>query len=290
MASAGVLFIILSVTCSLLLAHFLKLAETRKYATINVITVNYLIAVIAAAGMNVFKGISVIPGFPLWFWGFVVFVGILFISNFFLLSKSVDQNGVGVSLAAMRVSLLIPILLSILFYGEILTFQRFFGIALVFAAMIILVFARRGIKQIHVNSHWLLIGIFMFTGIADASLKIYDEEMRFEASEAHFLSAVFLVSLLIGASVALKRGRLQKMKRGEFGLGIMVGIPNLLSSIFLIWAFDHFDASVVYSVVNMMVIAGGAITGLIIWKDKMNNGEWSGVFIAILAILLLTTS
>src|SRR5690625_7400546 len=56
--------------------------------------------------------------------------GWLFIANFFIYSQSVRHNGLGLSVAAMRVSLLIPVLLSAFWYGEPLGTLQWGGLVL----------------------------------------------------------------------------------------------------------------------------------------------------------------
>ncbi len=289
----GILLILMSVICSLLLAHLLKLAEARGYLILNMLSVNYLVAFLTAVGMNAGAGISIIPDFPLWFWLFCAGVGFLFIANFFVLSRSVHLNGLGTSVASMRVSLLIPVLLSILFYREDLSPEKAAGIVLVFLALILLVSARRDVnlKNLrNIGSAGLLLLLFFFSGMTDASLKIYDEEMSHIATDAHLMSAIFLFSLLFGIGAAARRGELVRMSRKEWFFGAAIGIPNLLSSIFLIRAFAFYDASIVYSSVNILIVAGGAALGLLWWKDRLQQREVWGIILAIGAIALLTLS
>ncbi len=283
----GILFILLSVSCSLLLAHLLKLGEVKQYKVLNILTVNYVIAFGAAIGINAWNGLDVVPAFPVWFWIFCAFIGFIFIANFFVLSRSVHLNGVGVSIAAMRLALLVPVLLSVFFYGELLTFSKIAGILLVFGALFMLIAARRDVSLTKVGSAGLLLLLFFFSGMADASLKIYEEEMSAVASEAHLMSAIFMFSLLFGIAAIIKTGDIRRINLSEIKLGVSIGVPNLLSSIFLINAFAYFDASVVYSVINMLVVMGGALIGLLYWKDKVSRFEAIGMAMAVLAIIIL---
>lgn len=282
------LFVVLSAFFSIVLAHFLKATERGKLATINVITVNYLVATLVALTINAWNGLSLFPDFPLLFWLFAVIVGSLFIANFFVFSKSVEANGVGVTLAAMRVALFVPILISVLIYGEVMTLQKISGIALVFAAMTLFIIARRALKLKGVSNHLLLFALFLMSGFTDASMKIYEQEMMHFASEAHFLGVVFFVALCIGATIAIKQGSLQKIQKKEITYGVFVGIPNLLTSIFLIKALTLMDASIAYALVNVLVIVGGTLLGVFFWKDKLTPKEWIGVFLAAGAIVLLS--
>ncbi|MFN2374284.1 MAG: hypothetical protein ABR545_10800 [Cyclonatronaceae bacterium] len=282
----GLVYIFLSAVCSLAIAHFLKYSGVYGHSILKILIINYLIAFGIAVGFSLFEGINPIPGFPLWFWVFAVFVGILFISNFFVFGKSVHVNGVGVSVAAMRISLLVPVLLSMIFYREEITILKMAGIVLVFAALGILIVSRRDVKIGVIGSQGLLLLLFVFSGIADGSMKVYEEEMQHAASEYQFMSVVFFTAFLIGVAVSVYQKSLS-FSRSEISLGVLVGLPNLFTSIFLIRAFAYMDGSVVYSMVNMIIVAGGALIGRFIWKDQISARQWAGILFAILAIAIL---
>jgi drug/metabolite transporter (DMT)-like permease len=282
----GLIYIVLSAACSLAIAHFLKYSGVHGYDVLKVLTINYLVAFGTAIGYSLFTGADPVPDFPLWFWIFAVFIGILFITNFFVFGKSVDVNGVGVSVAAMRISLLVPVLLSMIFYREEITVLKIAGIFLVFAALVVLVISRRDVHITAVGSQTLLLLLFLFSGIADGSMKIFEEEMQHAASEYQFMSVVFLSALLAGLSATAGKRQLS-FSRGEIVLGILVGLPNLFTSVFLIRAFAYMDGSIAYSMVNILIVAGGALIGRFIWKDQISVLQWTGIMLAIMAIAVL---
>ncbi len=115
------LYLLLSSVCSLLIAHLLKLTEVKKLRTLNTLMVNYLVAFMVAFGVGFTEQQSaewvVIPSVPVLL--FCLVVGAFFIGNFIAYSKSVHANGMGISVAAMRLSLLVPVMLSVLAYSEV---------------------------------------------------------------------------------------------------------------------------------------------------------------------------
>lgn len=286
MSLAGVIYLLLSVGCALLIAHFLKLVEYRGLDTLKVITVNYFVATTIAILLNAVNGEHVVPGFPPWMWLLAVVIGIFFIANFFVYSKSIFDNGVGVSVAAMRLSLLIPVLISVLLYHEPVTFLRIVGIIAIITALLILVASRWNVQVRNLSSHWLLVLLFLFTGIADASKKIFEQEGLGSATEAHYMGLVFLSSFLIGLSVVLYRG-IKGFSLEHVKLGLAVGVPNLFTSVFLIKALQHADGTVIYSAVNILIVIGGALLGKLYWQDKITRLQIAGMALAIFGIIIL---
>lgn len=281
------LYLLLSVACSLLLVHLLKRGESRQQRMLHTFTVNYLIAAIFAFVMDgvptsVFN--SNILSNPVFL--FAAVTGIVFITNFLFYSKSIHLNGMGVSVTAMRLSLLVPVFISVSFYQEALTLLKVLGLLLVLAALGLMIPKRETILFKKMDAAWLLVIIFLLTGLADASLKIYEEDFSVELTELQFMGMVFAFACLAGLMMSVAREG-PVVRRDELLTGVMIGIPNLYSAVFLIYALKGIDGSVAYPVVNILNVIGGTLLGLWLWNDKVTRLQWWGIGVALLAILLL---
>jgi drug/metabolite transporter (DMT)-like permease len=255
--------------------------------TLNTLTVNYIVAAVFAllVGYESDQG-AVFVGHSTILLSFCILVGAFFIGNFVAYSKSVHTNGVGITIAAMRLSLLIPVIISVYWYAEYLSGLKVAGIVGVFGAMLLLIPKKNNIKVGSISASWLLILIFVLSGFADASLKIYEEEFSTNLNELTFMGLVFLGAFIIGLIVALfRKGPLITKK--EALLGAAIGIPNLYSSIFLIYALGGISGSIAYPVVNILNVLGGTFLGLIIWNDRVSTKQWIGIATAVLAIIFL---
>ena len=279
-------FILLSTACSILIAHLLKRGESRRLRTLNVLTINYLFAFVTAALVKGNLTIQQLPQVPWITWLFAAIIGSFFIANFITYSKSVNHNGVGVSVAAMRVSLLLPVIISIAGYGEELNFKKVSGIIMVFIALALLMPRGASIKKDQLKYRWLLLILFLFTGLGDGSLKIYQEDFSMFLNKQFFMGLVFLVAFIIGAVVVVSR-KGTFATREEWVLGAFIGIPNLYSSIFLIEALELMDGAIVYTAVNLFTVLGGTLIGKIRWKDQVSRLQWIGIGTALGAIALL---
>ncbi|WP_445665053.1 EamA family transporter [Fodinibius sp. AD559] len=281
------IFLVLSSVCSLTIAHLLKVTETKNLRTLNTLTINYIVAAIFAlyVGFEGNLGTTFVSHSAILL-VFCIIVGAFFIGNFVAYSKSVHTNGVGITIAAMRLSLLIPVVISIYWYAEYLNGLKMVGILGVFGAMLLLIPKKNNIKIGSISASWLLILIFVLSGFTDASLKIYEEEFSTNLNELTFMGLVFLGAFLIGLIIALfRKGPLITKK--EALLGAAIGIPNLYSSIFLIYALGGISGSIAYPIVNILNVLGGTFLGLIIWNDQVSTKQWIGIATAVIAILLL---
>lgn len=282
----ALLFILLSSGCSILIAHLLKRGEHRKLRTLNVLTINYLFAFLTAFLVKGELTLQQLPNVPWITWVFAAIIGSFFIANFLTYSKSVNNNGVGVSVAAMRVSLLLPVLISIIGYGEVLNFKKGIGIILVFLALGLLMPRQASIKKEQLKFRWLLVVLFLLTGLGDGSLKIYQEDFSIHLNESFFMGLIFFTAFLIGLGISLSRKGTLATKE-EWVLGAIIGIPNLYSSIFLIEALTLMDGAVVYTATNLFTVLGGTLVGKVRWKDQVTRLQWLGIASALAAIVLL---
>lgn len=279
-------YILLSVGCSLLIAHLLKKTEARRLRTPNVLTVNYLAAFLIAFTARWENPWSQLQQLTFGGWGFAALIGVFFIANFIIYSKSVNGNGVGVSVAAMRLSLLIPVLVSIMGYGEQISWVKTLGIILVFLALVLLLPRRHTILEHAIKYRGMLLLLFLFTGLTDASLKVFQEDLLGRLNESFFMGLVFLSAFWVGLIYSLvRRGPL--FKREELWMGLLIGVPNLYSSIFLIRALGYAEGAIVFTAVNILNVTGGTLLGKLRWKDQLTPLQWTGIGTALAAIILL---
>jgi len=283
----GWIFIVLSSACSVLIAHFLKVTEFKKLSTVKVLTVNYVIASAVAFFSPVgaaefdFNFEAALLAIV-----FAVIVGFIFIANFFIYSKSVSKNGVGISVSAMRMSLMIPVLLSTIWYMEMMSVSQWVGFFTVIIALFLLLPNKRRMLREPKSAAWLLILLFLGTGLGDGSLKIFEADFSSYLTKEQFMGTVFLSATVVGfVAVIIKRDL--KFSVQEVGMGILVGIPNLYSAIFLIKALEILNGAVVYSVVNILTVLGATVLGLIRWGDIVTPAQWAGIVATLLSILLL---
>lgn len=279
-------YILCSAACSVMIAHLLKLTEAKKLRTLPTLTINYIFASVFAFWFGRQDGSSLTflqsPAVLV----FCLIVGAFFIGNFLMYSKSVHMNGVGVTITSMRVSLLVPVLISLYLYGESISWATGLGILLVISALILMVPKKQSIKIGGMNAGWLLVFIFIVAGFADASLKVYEEDFSGQFNELIFMSMVFAAAFLIGV-IAMMIRKVSFFSPKEFGMGCSIGIPNLYSGIFLIYALRDINGAIAYPLVNTVTVIAGTILGVLFWRDNITGLQWAGIGIAVIAIMLL---
>ncbi|MBO6535806.1 MAG: hypothetical protein JJ966_06245 [Balneolaceae bacterium] len=279
----GFFYIIASVICSIAIAHLLKLARNKELSIVPILTVNYAVASLIS-GFQI-EHLDVITDAAPATLVFALFTGALFIINFFLYSFSLHKNGVGVSVAAMRLSLVLPVLVSLFWYKEFLNSVNYLGIFIVFVALVLLLPKSQKSNTNRVFSYSLLL-LFFLNGLVDVLLKIYDREFTSALPKEAFLALIFSSAFILGLSYMALKGRV-KFSRKHLFYGVLVGIVNLYSSYFILLALEMLEGALVFSLTNILNVLLGTLLGIFYWKDLLSRTQIFGLIAAIIAIILL---
>lgn len=284
----GWLFIIACSACSVLIGHLFKITGEKDLETIHVLSVNYIVASIISFGYSILNGTFFlsISNYSAGIGLLAIATGLIFIANFFIYSQSVRQSGLGISVASMRVSLLLPVMLSALWYGEQLTPLQWAGIILVFFTLFLLL--PRGGKPRAGAGWWQIFPLLLFvlTGFGDSAIKIFEEESPAVLHSSFFMGTVFLTSFLAGRIWSV-RGERPAIQKDEYLMGVKIGLPNLLTPLFLIGALQQMNGAVVYSSVSILTVISGTLLGVLVWSDRLTALQGAGLLLSLLAILFL---
>ena len=132
------LFLLLAILSSTMVSVVMRLSTDKISANLSMLAVNYLIC--SALGALYAK-------FDLWlpeasgFWftvGLGVLSGVLYLAGFVMLQRSVRKNGVVLSSVFMKLGLLVPIVMSLLLFGEIPTLVQIAGFVIAVGAIVLI--------------------------------------------------------------------------------------------------------------------------------------------------------
>lgn len=219
-----------------------------------------------------------------------VFLGVIFIIVFFIIGKTSQKNGVSVASVASKMSLIIPILFGILFFKETIGATKIAGI---FIALVAVYFTtKKDQGTIKVSNFTLPILLFLGTGFTDTSINYIQKSWVIPEDNALFSSFTFLFAFLSGLNIVIIQ-LFQKKAKLQFKnilAGIILGIPNYFSIYFLLKALQspEFESATLFTLLNIGVILLTTIFGVILFKEKLYKNNYLGIFLAILALFLVT--
>ncbi|MCF7803142.1 MAG: DMT family transporter [Candidatus Marinimicrobia bacterium] len=276
----------LSVACSVLIAFILKINEVRTGNRIVVLAGNYLVATgisFVTWQVNPVK----VAQLPNTIFAFAVFVGVGFVIAFFAYMKSVNKAGVGFATLVARLSIVLPLVLSGVFYSESPDVSQWIGIALTFITIAVFARSMQSDKTKEWNRESILYLFLLFTvlGLNDFAMKIFREWLP-GGDRGQFLLVLFgTATLFTWGIVAIRKMR---VTWSDLLLGVILGIPNMFASFFLIDALHQLPGIVVYPLANVAIIGFTVLGGIVIWRERINRLGWISLGLATIAIVLLS--
>lgn len=282
------------VLTSYLLLSF-KVCGKLNIPVFPAIVFNYMTCVITGSIVN--------GGFPIqwtaiktpWFqWAMIM--GVLFIISFNLIGITAQKLGVAVASVANKLSLIIPVILSIILYQEQVVGWEIVGIALALLAVIFTCFpqnnlAEHGIKIPMLQKILLPTLVFIGSGFLDALINHVQQSYVTKATNNAFLISGFFSAACIGIIVLLYqywKGQLV-FKFNQVLAGICIGIPNYFS----IWCLVQFlqdspwETSASLPVNNMGIVLFSTLVAAFLFKEKLSKINWIGIGLSAIAIYLI---
>ena len=132
---------------------------------------------------------------------------------------------------------------------------------------------------------------FIVSGGIEVVLQYVQDSMLPDSDATNaFSTTLFTTAGVLGTIIAVYLivvGR-SKLKLRNVIAGFVLGLPNYFSIFFLVMAFSYWDKSMVLPINNIAIVSASALLGFIAFREKLSNINWIGVFIAILAIGLIS--
>jgi drug/metabolite transporter (DMT)-like permease len=281
--------LLFSIVCSSLLFVLFKLFPKWKIDTFQAIVFNYFVAFIAGFALygNEWKDSAMNAGaWP----GFALLAGFLFITLFLLMGSSSQQNGVGKTSIAVKMSMAMSMLLMMIWYNEHITFLKILGIGLALVG-VILVSKQDSQKSAKNGSGWMLIVLFVGSGLLDFVLNYVQKYELDILTPSLFSSIGFGCAGIMGLCVLIYKLIQKKITfhwRNVLA-GILLGIPNYFSIYLLLHAYSStgWNDSTVLAITNVSVVVFSSLMGYFIFKETLTRIKLIGALVAISALIIL---
>jgi len=282
--------LILAIIASSLVSIMMRVGEGRAKNNISMLSVNYFLCMILAIiytgvgnlmqtgeGLGTAIGLGSINGF-------------FYIASLILFQNSVKKNGVVLSSIFMKLGIMMPLIISILLFGEMPTVVQIIGFVIAVTAIVIINMKE---KEENVTNHKTnrtspvklgLILVLVGCGMADGMSKIY-QELGTREFEELFLVCTFVIAFIL--SVLFVKYKKQKYTSNEILYGILLGVPNYYSARFLLKALGEIPAVVAYPTFSIGTIAVITLTGVFAFKEKLTIRQMFAVGLIAVAVVLL---
>lgn len=259
-----------------------------KIDVFHVIIINYAIAFTLGFLVNKRNDALTGLGFIQAPWIYLsMLIGVCLIGMFFVIGISTQKAGISVTSISSKISVIIPMLFSILYYNETLTPLKAVGIILALLALGCVVLRR---QNNGFDKRYIYLPLLLFLGLGglDALVKFVQQEYITDATSAGFTGASFFFAFISGIVLSLIRqvpfG--QFFKKKVLIAGVLLGISNFGSMFFLINALNShiFDSSVLFGINNIAIVGLSVFCAAVFFKEKLSALNWVGVSLSFAAI------
>ena len=275
------LYLILAILFSAMISVMMRLSEKYISNDMSMLAMNYvtcsLLSAVYAGPANL---VPQVDGFGIALWLGVI-SGILYLGSFLLLHWNITQNGVVLPPTFMRLGVLVPITMSIVLFREMPGVIQIIGYVGALAAILLIHFDGGSGKA---NKRWGLIALLIGGGLTDAMAKVY-EQMGAPGLKDQYLFYTFLTALVLCVGlILLKKQRLGKM---ELLFGMLIGIPNYISSRFLLLSLSHVPAVIAYPTYSVGAIIVVSTAGLLLFREKFSKRRTLAMGLILVSLVLL---
>ena len=222
-----------------------------------------------------------------WYY-YALIIGFVFVSGFVLFSKSTVRAGVSITAVSSKMSVIIPVIAGFLFFGDAISALKLIGILLAIISFFF-IFKPENKEKINYNYIYLPLALLVVSGLNDLFVK-YIQFKYLSGDILVFLSIVFLAAFgfgLIFSFVTNKKNASFISLSGVFG-GIVLGTFNFWNAWAMIKSMEFFETSILFPLINVGVVSLAALIGFAIFKERLKLVNWIGIFIAMVAILIMS--
>ncbi|WP_166922197.1 EamA family transporter [Flavobacterium poyangense] len=280
------LFLVLSIFCSVIVGVIFKI--TRKYATnpTQIVAFNYVFALLLCYFVFSPDLSEVKSNAP---WGIYSLIGVLLPVVFLFLVASIRYMGIVKTDTAQRLSLFIPILAAWFIFKEEFNAYKVFGLVIGFLALLLILKKQSD----NTENKWIYPAVVLFGfGIIDILFKQIALYTTLPYTTSLFV--VFCIALVIALLIVVYEVVFKKVKFESKNIlfGGLVGLFNFGNILFYLKAHQAFsdNPSTVFAGMNMGVIILGSLIGLFFFKEKLSKINFVGIFLALIAIILIVIS
>ncbi len=225
-----------------------------------------------------------------WFvWALIC--GALFISLFFMMGKSSQNNGVSLTTVVVKMSMAFSMILMIFIYHEKVNGIKIIAILMALLGIFFLSKEKQNAEKKN-NDKLLLLLLFIGCGLLDFVLN-YVQNYKLKYISSSLFSAFGLgLAGVIGCLILILKSfkNKEKITFKNIFAGILLGVPNYFSIYYLIHSYEviNLPDSTILAMLNVFSVLASLFAGYFIFKEKINKLKAIGIISCLISIYLFT--
>jgi len=276
-------YLILYIIFMQLFSQTLRYSQRRGAGVLAVSAVNYVVA--AAVSAVVLAG---------WWWSAGLSVqrvplalgavtGTLYFVNLLIMLAAYRLVGVGITAAFSALGVVVPVIVSWYAWREQMTALRWAAVALLPVAVVLMRPSQNGRHRITFKADLILVSAFLVPGVVGTlhkALNVYAPG----AGRNLYQAALFAAAAL--SSVAYARWRRARYDRPVIVLGSVLGVSNVLATLFVLLSLSVMQAVVFYPMSASLVIASSVVVSWLLWRERVTRRQVVGLLFAVCIVIL----
>lgn len=284
------LFLVLNIVLLSGFGLFLKHAKDNQQRLNPIGFVNYLTAFLIAVWVLTqeqdfeFSGLTFLLGLS---------NGVTYAVGFELVTLGIRLSGIVVTAALVRLSILVPILASILFWNEVPNLWQGIGLLLTFIAIPLLSQREKeptykftpGRPEVSQGlGIAVVITLLLVTGISRLTMKAFNEMCPVD-EKSLYMSLLFGVATFIYLGVCLYQRTWPNW--WEVFYGVLIGSCNVAGSWALLIALDRVSALIVFPMSSSGGVLFTMFVGMVFLRERLSRPSLIGAGLAAVALIFV---
>jgi len=260
----------------------IRTAQARGRNVMLVAVVNYLVASPVCFLLSYTQGnLSLSP--ETLFWGTVQ--GVCFIGTYYLLCTSMSISGMAIATAILRLSVVIPVLVSVFVWHEVPTVLQVVGILACVVSLPLIGLKQSNDPQPITRSFlFLMVLLFVGMGIANTSSKAF-VEAGVPDVQTTFVGVLFGVAAIGGLLCFLSpvwRENLTGVRDG-----VVLGLVNVVSIVTYLVALEELAGVVVFPIQASAGLILNTVFAIWVWGERFSTRTMLGLAVAVAGLVFV---
>lgn len=283
----------ISILASTLFSLTIKVAHRRGCTLLAVGATNYLTAALIYLAASVVtlvrlggrlpSGRSLLMGAG---------TGVLFVSAFVLIAELQERKGISITTAALRLSVLFPVVASLVFWGETARGVQFAGMGLAVLSLPLLGFTPQAsapggaarARAVDLIGLLVTVGLFVANGLVGVAVRLY-HQVGAPEERVYFFAALFATAAVCSRLVLVLSRK--KVAAPDVLPGVFLGIWNTGASFLLLVALATVPGFVAFPLQSALALVLTTAAAVLVWREKLSLAGAAGIVLAVAAAVLL---
>ena len=277
------ILLILAICTSFTFGQMWKWSQRQGCHAVLVVTVNYLVVALLIGVYLLAQGGGIELTPMAWKVGMVT--GCTFIAAMCLMTWALTISDVATILTAFRLSIVVPIIASVVLWQEEVTSTQLVGVTLALSALLLMSGGARAIDGSTLFRHGVLaIAVRAMQGVSHTSARwVHHAGLDDQHLEVLLVTAATAASLGIVTLCVLRR----PVNWPSLRMGIGIGVFNVFALVVFLAALERFQSAQFFPISGCAIVIMDNIFSHVVWRERLSQLTVVGVVVGAASMLLL---